>query len=127
MINRKHVLIWTAVGAVFAALAVGYYLVDPVGEYGAYMPKCTLRALTGWECPGCGAQRAVHALLHGRWAEAWWTNPFLWCALAYVGAIFVSRAVKWRKVYEALVSATACYTYIALYIAWWVARNVMRP
>lgn len=46
---------------------------DPA-RYGFY-PRCTFHELTGWQCPGCGGLRAVHALLHGRWAESWRHNP----------------------------------------------------
>jgi hypothetical protein len=31
----------------------------------SYLPPCLLNKFTGLYCPGCGATRATHALLHG--------------------------------------------------------------
>ncbi|MBW3129655.1 DUF2752 domain-containing protein [Hymenobacter profundi] len=33
-------------------------------------PRCPVHWLTGLHCPGCGTQRALHALLHGRVGQA---------------------------------------------------------
>ena len=41
------------------------------------LPLCSFHVLTGWDCPGCGATRATHELLHGRLAAAWHYNA-LW-------------------------------------------------
>jgi hypothetical protein len=41
------------------------------------VPVCTFHALTGLNCPGCGATRATHELLHGRLLAAWHYNA-LW-------------------------------------------------
>src|SRR5690606_2629375 len=42
---------------------VGFYgLVDPAT---GILPSCPFYTLTHWYCPGCGSQRALHALLHG--------------------------------------------------------------
>jgi hypothetical protein len=38
-------------------------------------PPCLWRAATGWLCPGCGAARALHALLHGELGVALQMNP----------------------------------------------------
>lgn len=54
-----------AAGAAAALLL--YYRFDP-SHY--FFPRCLLHWLTGLHCPGCGTQRALHALLHGRWTEA---------------------------------------------------------
>jgi hypothetical protein len=44
-----------------------YYYLDPA-RYP--FPRCPFYLLTGLFCPGCGSQRATHALLHGRVAQA---------------------------------------------------------
>ncbi|MDE6555844.1 MAG: DUF2752 domain-containing protein [Duncaniella sp.] len=102
-----------------------YYMIDPVGEGGRFMPKCTMKALTGWECPGCGFQRAVHALLHGQFIDAFLCNPFLWLVIPYVVALVVSNAAGAKNLYSRLSSPTACYIYIAAYFGWWILRNVI--
>ncbi len=35
-----------------------------------FYPPCLLHSMTGLHCPGCGATRAAHSLLHGQFAQA---------------------------------------------------------
>lgn len=39
-----------------------------------HIPICSFHRITGYLCPTCGGLRAMHALLHGRLAEAWSHN-----------------------------------------------------
>ena len=48
-------------------LGLLYFRLDPA-HYP--FPRCPVQWLTGFYCPGCGTQRAAHALLHGRWEQA---------------------------------------------------------
>lgn len=75
--TRRLLFILTGVAVVI--LGGIYYMVDPATS--RFMPKCILHTLTGLDCPGCGAQRMFHALLHGDFAAAWEANPFLLCCL----------------------------------------------
>src|SRR5471032_2954164 len=54
-------------GAVLLATALGVgamvYFFNP-STHGFY-PVCMFHSLTGLNCPGCGATRALYALLHG--------------------------------------------------------------
>lgn len=55
--------------AALVAAGCGYVALFDPNVSGAY-PQCPLRALTGWDCPGCGLTRSVHALMHGDVARA---------------------------------------------------------
>lgn len=65
--------------AVLGLLAVAAGMVlfcfDP-SRYHFY-PVCFFHQTTGLLCPGCGALRAVHQLLHGHLATAFRFNPVL--------------------------------------------------
>jgi len=55
------------------------FAVDP--NHHAVYPQCLLYNATGIYCAGCGATRAVHALLHGRVIEALHDNALFIAAL----------------------------------------------
>ena len=57
-------------------------------------PGCPFFAATGLLCPGCGGTRALAALLHGHWGEAWRENALL-VGLLPVAASYVTVA-GWR-------------------------------
>ncbi len=42
-----------------------------------FYPLCPIHRYTGLLCPGCGATRALAALLHGDLARAWHSNALL--------------------------------------------------
>lgn len=99
---------------------------NPVGTW--WMPQCAFRSLTGWECPGCGSMRALHALLHGHPLEAISYNYFLAVSvpilalIAYTGLSRSSRALRWsRWVYSPAMIATL----LVASIVWTVVRNIL--
>lgn len=103
------------------------YWLDPA-QY-VFMPKCIFRMLTGWDCPGCGLQRAVHALLHGRFWEAVQYNYFLLLGIPYVLAVmymeWFTSGEKHLRLRRVLYHRYVLYAYVMLYLAWWVLRNVL--
>lgn len=67
----------------FAAIATLLLFVDP-NKVGNPLPPCPFHWLTGLYCPGCGATRALHALLHGNLEKAFSMNPVFVLALPVV-------------------------------------------
>ena len=68
---------WLTYGA--AAVAVAYvvalFFFDP--QESRLFPRCFFHWATGLKCSGCGAQRALHCLLHGDIMQALRYNCFL--------------------------------------------------
>lgn len=121
--GRTRIVVLLVVGAAVCA-SVLYYRIDP--GHSIWAPKCMFRFFTGWDCPACGGQRALHAALHGRWAAAVRYNPFLlislpyFCAVAYT-TFSTSRRAQYLKC--AVQHPWAIKTYVILFFGWWIVRN----
>ena len=103
-------------GAILLPLGIAALcFLDPVETPG--FPRCPVFALTGWKCPGCGTARALHAALHGRFADALRLNAALPAALALVAfaVAFPRRALR----------PAFAWTVLALVVGWGVARNLL--
>ncbi|MFN0173024.1 MAG: DUF2752 domain-containing protein [Saprospiraceae bacterium] len=113
-------------GALLAAGLLGvYFFLDPEHYF---FPKCPLLWLTGWKCPGCGAQRVVHHLLHGNVLEAIRINFLFVLAFPYVLFGLVLEYTTWGR--RQISIRRICYGYRAAIVAFvavvsfGVARNV---
>jgi hypothetical protein len=71
------------------------FLVNP-NRHAVY-PQCLLHRMTGLYCAGCGATRALYALLHGRVLEAIHDNALFVGALPFLLALAGFYLTKtWR-------------------------------
>lgn len=82
--------------------------------------------LTGLKCPGCGSQRALHALLHLNIGEAFRYNAMLVVAvpflLSYAAAFILRKRIPALSL--AVQSRPVILSVLALVIGWWVVRNI---
>ena len=95
--NSRGRMRWAVAGLGLAAGAcalVILYVFPPV-QYGLY-PRCVFHQVTGLSCPGCGALRAMHQLLHGHFVAAFNLNPLLIILLPFVAANGIGQVVKKR-------------------------------
>ncbi|HEX4652053.1 MAG TPA: DUF2752 domain-containing protein [Granulicella sp.] len=79
--RRRRAETWLAAAFVLMAGAVFLLLRFPPEQYDFY-PRCPIYTYLHLQCPGCGATRALAALLHGRVRAAFHLN-----ALLIVGAL----------------------------------------
>lgn len=121
----KHLVYWS-VAAVGATVALIYYRFNPAES--GFFPVCFFRKLTGLHCPGCGAQRALHALLHGRFGEAFRNNALLMLALPYLTLGFVLDMRNFLRGHGTMPAAYRRYEVIigifVLICLFWILRNV---
>lgn len=89
---------------------------------GSFYPGCVFRSVTGYECPGCGTTRALHALLHGRVKEAFLLNPLIF-AMGFVG-LFAIPSLARREVPPFMTKTWFVWTAVTVIVGWTIARNV---
>jgi len=119
--RRSHLLV-SGVGVLFAAVL---YLCDPSNS--TLFPKCWFFTLFALHCPGCGVQRAAHAILHGHVLDAARLNllslcagPFL--ALAYYrwsARLWGGARTQVQQPRPRLIATIAVFI-----VAFWVLRNI---
>lgn len=109
--------------AIAVAVMATYYMLGP--ESGLY-PRCIFRQLTGFDCPGCGSQRAIHALLHGHIADAWRHNALLLIEIPLIAALLIARPLRHRhpRLHRILNSRALILTLLATIVLWTIIRNL---
>lgn len=115
-------------GVVLGATAVGagamVFFFNP-STHGFY-PACLFHSLTGLNCPGCGATRALYALLHGNVRLAVKDNALfvvLLAALAVWSARLAVQKIRNRPA-TFQVPAKFLWTFFALAFVFAVLRNL---
>jgi hypothetical protein len=82
MASKRYASAALTICALLATLAaLVLFCFDP-RQYHFY-PICLFHQTTGLLCPGCGALRATHQLLHGHLAAAFRFNPVLIASLPF--------------------------------------------
>lgn len=116
--TRKAVVI-----IILASLMLFYFLVDPAST--GLVPKCPFLMMTGYECPGCGSQRMLHALLHGDLGRAWHYNSLLMLMLPWIVLLLASEVYreKCETLYR-LVNHPVCVAlFCVAIVVWFFVRN----
>ena len=122
MSNTIKSLLLIAFIAIAAAL---YFIYNPVDF--VWFPKCAFYKLTGLECPACGSQRAVHAILHGDIIGGLKYNAFILISIPYgLGLIIISifKTPFTAKLRSKLLHPKVVYLYCIIFIGWWIIRNL---
>ena len=82
-----------------------------------HFPRCPFLVLTGWQCPGCGTLRGLHALLHLRVLDAMRDNIFMVISIPVLALLLVFPSLQTKaRLSTAILAATLC---------WWILRNII--
>jgi len=111
-----------------AGIAVTYKYLDPAVV--PIFPRCPFRLLTGYLCPGCGSQRAIHRLLNFDIAGAWRMNPLLVIALPYLLAGLIlkplsHRSARGARLLDQLYGYQASIVVLVVIVLFWIGRNIV--
>jgi hypothetical protein len=112
---------------VVLALVPIYHYFPPETTPG--FPRCPFRLVTGYQCPGCGSQRAIHHLLNLRVGKAFAANPLLVISLPYLLLGFFIEYTPWGTrlwgVHRLLYGRTAAWVAFFIVCSFWLGRNLV--
>lgn len=127
MKNKKSIrtLLVLLVGLFFLLL---YTLFDPSEV--SFFPQCPIKNMTSYDCPGCGAQRAVHALLHFDVVQAFKFNALLVIALPYLALalglnLIKNPSEKITSLRNRLTGQHALLIVLGVVVAFGIFRNIL--
>lgn len=107
------------VTACILALAAVAVRIAPPGA-GSIYPPCPFKWATGWECAGCGALRALHALtdlnLHG----AWTLNPLF---VLFLAGFCITTSVRAAPSLRVPLPAWFLPAVPVVIVFFWIGRN----
>ena len=120
----RRTLVITLVIAVLLVLGFIYYALDPATS--GLFPRCAFLSLTGYKCPGCGSQRAIHALLNGDIMGVCRYNAMLIVAIPWAALCLFAESQRTRRprLYERLNAPLLIWLFLAMVLAWWLLRNI---
>jgi len=117
---------WGAIFIALTGLIIIYKIFNPSDSN--YFPKCIFHELTGYKCPGCGSQMAIHSLLNLDIKTAISENILLVFAIPYMITGFIfdlvknpnAKIIKWRKFFFEKKAIILIFVVIILF---WIVRN----
>lgn len=106
-------------------VAVLFFILDP--EEQPVFPRCIFHSFSGYYCPGCGSQRAIHNLLHLNFSGVVHNNIlFLPAGLVIVYHYLhplLNRLFNWRLPNIFYMKNTP-WIIFGIILLFWVLRNL---
>lgn len=97
---------------------------DPNAE-GNFFPKCIFKAVSGFDCVGCGLTRALHALAHGDLMRALDMNPLVVLLVPLVPLMILdARGLTPQALKRFMAVVMTPKLWLILLPAYWIVRNL---
>ncbi|MDR1746022.1 MAG: DUF2752 domain-containing protein [Tannerella sp.] len=123
---KRKLLLSAAIPLVIIAATVVYFVFDP--SLSALFPKCLFLMLTGFKCPGCGSQRAIHQLIHLNIVGALQYNALMTCAIPYILLLFAGKIVQRIRPASTwpyrIQTPAIIMSILVIVIVFWITRNI---
>ncbi len=125
MVTKRFKIYKVGLFFVITIALIILYKYDPsVTDQNLY-PGSFFRELTGFYCPGCGATRALHQILHGNVQAALTLNPLLIIFLPYLLYLFCTVYILGdRKIIEKNLNNKNLLTLAIIFLIYGILRNI---
>jgi len=115
-LKKKELLTLGVLLVLGAAVCIVLLLVPPGSAHAKWLPKCMFHQLTGLYCPGCGATRALSAMLHGDLKSSLHNNLLLFPLLALIVFLLMKPETSLKQPFA--------ITIVAVVLAFTILRNI---
>ncbi len=111
---------------VIILLITGYYFFLNPYEQEFFFISCPFYKITGFQCSGCGSQRAFHEILHFHFLEAFHQNALVLIAIPYFSLIFFTSFFqeKFAKLRQLLIDKKTILVLFIIVILFGIFRNL---
>ena len=110
---------------VIILLITGYYFFLNPYEQEYFFISCPFYKIAGFQCSGCGSQRAFHEILHLNFKEAFHQNALVLIAIPYFSLIFFTSFFqeKFAKLRQFLIGKKTILILFIFIILFGIFRN----
>lgn len=126
MTTKRKIGISVGVALLLTAGILFFYVFDP--ETHSFFPRCPFLVATGYECPGCGSQRAIHRLLHADFRGAFAQNALMLFLVPYflvgIYLAFGGGRKKCPRLEKILFGKRGAIGIVLFILVFWVWRNL---
>jgi len=121
---KRKIIALSIIG--IALFCIIFFLYNTENE--RYFLPCIFYQLTGYQCPGCGTQRAIHSLLHLNIKQGFFYNPILVIAIPLIILLVYLEHFKGKnrfpKLHKALSSKIFILIVFIFIMTYWILRNI---
>ena len=115
-ITKQQLVTLGVLLALGAAACAVLLLIPPGSPHAKWLPRCMFHQMTGLYCPGCGATRALSAMLQGDVLASLHNNLLLFPLLALIAYLFMKPQTTFKR--------PVAVAIIAIIVAFTVLRNI---
>lgn len=111
-----------AIGTAVVLVALLYFFIDARSHA---FPKCPFYSFTHFYCPGCGSQRALSAILHGKIGDAFHDNVLMVLFLPLLCYwFFTSILLKETRALTIFYNPVFGRVVLIAVVGFWLLRNI---
>lgn len=124
--HKKRIIYAVIAVLAVTALCLYSYFVDT--RELAFAPKCAFYQITGFKCPGCGTQRALHELAHANFHWVIKYNSLLLLGVPYLILLFYMQFFGGKERFPTFNNCVsghkATLVVLVIVVAYWILRNI---
>ncbi len=119
--------ILTIIAFIIFGIGIYYFYANDPSNSEAIFIGCISKTVSGLDCPGCGAQRAFHELLHGNFIKAAQLNLLIYFFAPLLLFIFLKMTLKPFNINlpDIIISTKWLITLLVLMIIFTIIRNII--